>query len=412
MSELLFITHEYPQESGDSSFIKTEILFLSKVFNKIHILCSNEFDKNKRLLFSPQNVVIYYKKRKAPLFFHYLTFFNVLLFPIFYKELNFLFKSNNFKFKTLIQSVRFLHNAILFKKNIKNIISYNRKICLIYTYWYVHETLSSLLFSKKNYIPCITRTHRYDLYKIVNNYQPYKIWMDQNITKIFFISQHGYNYYINEFVHSNSSKYSISYLGIINNYKIKTNINQSNYFMLCSCSRIIPIKRINLIIDALNNIDKIKIHWIHIGDGYEIDSIKTYANSLLNSKDNISFEFKGFISNEKVLEFYNENFIDCFISTSESEGLPVSMMEAISFGIPIIATNVCGVSELVNSNIGILLDSNCSTYDISNAIINYYNLSIEEKKKMRYSSRKLWEQSFNAEINYKSFSDELKLFIN
>lgn len=43
---------------------------------------------------------------------------------------------------------------------------------------------------------------------------------------------------------------------------------------------------------------------------------------------------------------------------SLSEGIPVSIMEAISFGIPIIATNVGGNAEIVNDETGVLIPVN------------------------------------------------------
>lgn len=41
---------------------------------------------------------------------------------------------------------------------------------------------------------------------------------------------------------------------------------------------------------------------------------------------------------------------------SDSEGIPVSIMEAMSFGIPVIARNVGGMSEIVNEENGLLLE--------------------------------------------------------
>ena len=48
-----------------------------------------------------------------------------------------------------------------------------------------------------------------------------------------------------------------------------------------------------------------------------------------------------------MLDYYKNNIIDIFINLSASEGIPVSIMDAISFGIPCIATNVGGTGEIV-----------------------------------------------------------------
>ena len=87
--------------------------------------------------------------------------------------------------------------------------------------------------------------------------------------------------------------------------------------------------------------------------------------------------------------------------------MPVSMMEAISFGIPVIAANVGGVSEIVNSDTGILLSSEGSISEIKKAITDFYNFSDNKKDAMRKSAVLLWESAFNAETNYKMFSEEL-----
>ncbi|MCL2400025.1 MAG: glycosyltransferase, partial [Defluviitaleaceae bacterium] len=269
------------------------------------------------------------------------------------------------------------------------------------------------LLLKKNYnnIPCVTRTHGYDLYKFRNKlgYQPYKTWMDKKINKVFFISQHGYNYYLNEFAKSETKKYCLSRLGIINNYfaELDKQEKNNNTLVLCSCSYIVPVKRLHHIIKALGQINEYKIHWIHIGDGPEKNSIESLADEILGNKNNITYEFKGFMNNDHVMQFYNANYFDCFISASESEGLPVSMMEAISFQIPVIATDVGGVSELVSKETGILLSSEGNISEISKAIVDFYNLSSDNKNSMRKAARLFWESNFNAEVNHAKFANEL-----
>ena len=54
------------------------------------------------------------------------------------------------------------------------------------------------------------------------------------------------------------------------------------------------------------------------------------------------------------------------MNVSESEGIPVSIMEASSFGIPVIATNVGGVGEIVeNGYNGLLLNKDFLNRDLS-----------------------------------------------
>jgi glycosyltransferase involved in cell wall biosynthesis len=131
------------------------------------------------------------------------------------------------------------------------------------------------------------------------------------------------------------------------------------------------------------------------------------ANNLLNNKDNVSFEFKGFMTNDLVLKYYQNNYLDCFISTSEYEGLPVSMMEAISFGIPVIAPDVGGVSEIVNEKTGILINKQCNISDIKQALLDLHSFSDMKKTELRNGARMYWESGFNADVNYSTFVKEI-----
>jgi colanic acid/amylovoran biosynthesis glycosyltransferase len=58
------------------------------------------------------------------------------------------------------------------------------------------------------------------------------------------------------------------------------------------------------------------------------------------------------VDHAQVIDYYTTNHIALFLSLSSREGLPVSLMEAISCGIPLLATTVGGVSEVVNENTG------------------------------------------------------------
>lgn len=68
-----------------------------------------------------------------------------------------------------------------------------------------------------------------------------------------------------------------------------------------------------------------------------------------------------------------------FINVSSSEGLPVSIMEACSFGIPIIATNVGGTAEIVQAGVnGILLKEQFETEVLKQAILRFAGMERQE----------------------------------
>lgn len=180
--------------------------------------------------------------------------------------------------------------------------------------------------------------------------------------------------------------------------------DEKTTFTLVSCSSIIPLKRVHLIVEILKNI-KFEMHWIHFGDGECADKIKNIAKELLPI--NVKYSFKGGVSNQEVISFYKTNTVNLFITTSETEGLPVSIQEAISFGIPIVATNVGGVSEIVNEKTGFLITKNFEVKEVAK-LISQFRISSKNSKIFRENVRNFWKENFNAEKVYANFSETIK----
>lgn len=63
--------------------------------------------------------------------------------------------------------------------------------------------------------------------------------------------------------------------------------------------------------------------------------------------------FEGFVSGEKKIELLN--WADVYILPSFNEGLPISILEAMSYSMPIISTPVGGIPEVVNDSNGIIV---------------------------------------------------------
>jgi glycosyltransferase involved in cell wall biosynthesis len=412
MSSLLFLTHQFPLDNGDSAFIRNEISYVARHFDKVYIVCLTKRG-NEQTIAVPENVsVFFYKKyytRKSKLLTLFYSFFH----RTFIKELFILTKSKKISKGTFFDAVDFYLNALAIKGFLRTILKKDKDINLIYTFWYLSETLAALLLKKQFNIKCITRTHNYDLYKFrtINHYQPFKKQMDKRIDKIFFVSLAGLKYYLNTYipVKFTREKYSVFYLGIHGAKSMPYfSSERKETFSILSCSYIVPVKRVDFIIKALSLIDDISIDWTHIGDGDEKRNIQEEALNLLGTKKNISYDFKGIFTNAGVIEFYRNRQFDCFITTSEIEGLPVSIMEAMSNGIPAIGTNVGGIPEIITDKTGILLSANPEPEEIKNAIIKIYNLPEHEKTEMRKNAYKQWETHFNAETNANLFARELK----
>ena len=111
--------------------------------------------------------------------------------------------------------------------------------------------------------------------------------------------------------------------------------------------------------------------------------------------------------NEQIKDFYRYGETDCFITTSLTEGMPMSIIEALSFGIPIIATDVGGIHEQIDGN-GILLKSNPTVEEVGQAIIDIVDSTEKKRKEMCRKSHLIWKEKFDLEKNISKLESEFR----
>lgn len=102
----------------------------------------------------------------------------------------------------------------------------------------------------------------------------------------------------------------------------------------------IVLKAVKSINDSQSDF-KVELVWL--GDGL-------YKNSMVNLAKELKIDsyvdFRGNVSRESVLDSMRGS--DLFVLASRTEGLPRVVIEAMAMGLPIIATNVGGIPELIN----------------------------------------------------------------
>lgn len=234
----------------------------------------------------------------------------------------------------------------------------------------------------------------------------YHEFIYHHVDKIYFISQKVLSDYLKDtsslnFEKNYREKIGHTYLGTNNAHKKEFNEIDPQKLRIVTCSRIDSNKRLNRIIESLRNWDDIQIHWVHFGSGELEKEIIKEASLLTSLNPKITVEFKGQCSNKAVLDYYETHPVDLFINVSLSEGLPISIMEAMSFAIPTIATDVGGTSEIVNSSNGFLLTPMFSNDEFVATLTKFTKLTLDERDQLSHSAFKTWQNNFNAEVNAK-----------
>lgn len=377
--------------------MENEFKFLKSIFSPILILT----ESNSGISRIDEKETSTFFIKKPGLIERVSTIFN----PIFWKELRFLKNNKKLTTYTFRTAWYSLSKALAVKKTI---LQHNEKLnfedSVFYSYW-LDEKGIALGLLKKQYpnAKCISRAHGWDIYqeRHKEKYLPFRNFILNKLDSTFTISKNGKDYLSNQFSEFRE-KIRISRLGTLSLDQIELK-NENNTFHLLSISSVIPLKRVDKILSVVSEIKEITIQWTHIGDGLLIDSIQKQAKEKGYQNPNFSFSFLGQKSNTEVREFLSEEYIDLFINLSETEGIPVSIMEAQSAGITVLATAVGGTPEIVNNENGILVEKDENDEIITQKIIDYFNLPKEEKQKKRELSFQNWKENYNAETNYTHF---------
>jgi glycosyltransferase involved in cell wall biosynthesis len=136
-----------------------------------------------------------------------------------------------------------------------------------------------------------------------------------------------------------------------------------------------------------------------VGDGADRDRLAALARELAIDRHII---FAGYRSQEEVGEYLRRS--DIFILPSFAEGVPVSLMEAMATGIPVIATNVGGVAELVESERTGLLVPPADSAALAQAIARYQD-DHELRRRVASLGRECVIQLFNVDIEGRKLLD-------
>ena len=175
--------------------------------------------------------------------------------------------------------------------------------------------------------------------------------------------------------------------------------NPGEKLRILTISNLSPVKRINLMVEILNHL-KIPFHWTHIGAEITEELEQNIHRKQIIRKN---IEFVGLKSPEQVINILKTHNFDVLCNTSTFEGFPVSIMEAMMAGIPIFATDVGGVSEIVSSEVGYLFDVNFCQEDFATKLKELYQSKIEDKIALRDRSRNFAISNLVGVENSKKF---------
>lgn len=329
---------------------------------------------------------------------------------IFFKVISIDLANNKGAFWKTILSLRRIfsyYKTLYFKATLlKNSVGEFHENTIFYSYWWEELNIIVILLKLRGEINnsrIVTRTHGFDLYvERQNKFIALRGLQLFYTDEIYTISQNGENYLKNKYK-AHKNKVNNFYLGI-KDHGFSLKPFNKEVFQIVSVSDFRDVKRVWLIPEILKHLN-IKVKWTHIGGGKGFDEFAKQLNEM-DFPYGVQYELKGFINNDDLFNLYQHNTFDLFLNVSSYEGLPVSIMEAISVGIPAMATNVGGTNEIVNERTGILIERDFEPSVVAEKLEHYASY-LRKNELMRTSARDFWKRNFLSEINNNVFIKHL-----
>jgi len=117
-----------------------------------------------------------------------------------------------------------------------------------------------------------------------------------------------------------------------------------NDFIIGTVGRLHKIKGHDLLIKAFAKFGRPNKKLVIVGGGPEYDTLKQLAEAL-GIQDKIRFV------GEKANPYPYYRLFDCFVLSSQSEGLSIALLEALCFGLPIVTTNKNKIHDVISDGI-------------------------------------------------------------
>jgi len=390
---LILFTDRYPFGKAET-FLENEIKYFASAFTRVVIfpLQRGDDDYVRNI---PENALleqpVFKRIKKSPELI-FKGIFNTSCLKKFFIEG---FKSGALhspsRFRIWITHLLMIRAILSYiKKN--NLIAFFNEADVLFFNWGLRWSQVIPFLPENLRTRIAVRFHGSDLYEHLNSdYVPWRREQIKRIDSVITVSEAGKNYLSTKYAIPKENIF-ISRIGTpdfgLNPYE------KTETVRIVSCSNIVPVKRVELIALALKYL-KLKVEWIHFGEGPLKQKVTELAMQL---PGNISWQFPGEINHEKLMNFYKTVSVDLFLNVSSSEGVPISVMEALSFGIPVIATNAGGTSEIVTEPGGVIIPVEFEPSFLAEKIENIVNA--ENYLQMRQAARKTWEEKCREDKLY------------
>lgn len=282
---------------------------------------------------------------------------------------------------------------------------------VVYSFWFSHHAMAMpLLRQEFPQLRYVSRAHGIDVYPERHPCAHLPFHGLRTITPDVLApcSLHGLQTLQEEGIPA--ARLALAHLGVPQGPPHPCPASTHDELALVSCSGMLPVKRLPLLVRLLAELARqrpqLHITWHHLGDGPEGPQVQAAIEQHLCPLPNITPVLHGQLTPEGVRTFLTGAHcpLDALVNVSSREGLPVSMMEALAAGLPVVGPDVGGVAEIVTPETGILLPADCAPSSFLQAMDA---LSAWKTPEKRLRNQAIFAAHFQMDSNYRQFAETI-----
>lgn len=269
--------------------------------------------------------------------------------------------------------------------------------------------LMGRLIAKKFKLPCIYTAHGFHFFKGNNPiknfvFKTVEKYLAKYTTVLITINEEDYQASLKM---KARHKFKINGIGVdLSVYKEDKNIDkqkfreelglEKNDFVVLSVGELNENKNTFRILECIKNIENNNVKYLVCGQGPLKEKFEEYIKN-----NNLDKRVKLLGFRKDVAKIYAIS--DLYIMPSYREGLSKSMMEAMCYGLPVVASKIRGNTDLLGDNEGGILCNPNNTKEFTDAIVNLYNNKDLQKQ---YSKRnKNFVKNFDLKVVQKQLEE-------
>ena len=182
--------------------------------------------------------------------------------------------------------------------------------------------------------------------------------------------------------------------------------------LIVSCSTAAPVKRLPLVAASIataaaGDPDR-AWRWVHLGAGEDqIRAALAEGPGGDEGPANLTLELPGWLLRDAIYAFHRDRQPHCLVNLSSSEGVPLSIMEALSMRVPVVATAAGGTGEMVDDTVGAILPVEVDAATAAAAIRRVVNAG----EPMREAARRRYENEGSSEVAVEALRSHVPEFL-